>query len=533
MAGPPAGVLCLEDLQWADPASIDFLAYLARRLPERPLRVVATWRSERLGRGTPLRRLLATPRRDGTATAVTLHRLAADDLAPLVRGDADLAARVLAATEGLPLLVVEYLAALDDGAAPPDTLPGGARDLLAGRVDGVSDMADRVLAAAAVIGRDLQPELVRAASGRSEEEVAAALDELVAAGILVEVAGDAPGYEFAHGQLRAIAYEGIGLARRRLLHRRTAEALGARDRRRGVLGAGAAEVARHHRLAGQDDAAAVWEAVAGDRARALLALDEAAAHYTRALALGHPDPARIHVALGDVSVLAGRYGGARAAFETAAAFADPGDVGTVERRLGEVSARLGDWGLADSHYEAALAADPAPPLRARVLADRALVAHRAGRAGPAHASAEAALRTAEAAGDDGARAQALNVLGLLEAAAGRGDRAEARLAESLALARRLGDPAAEIAAANNLARLLRARGAVQEALALARGALERFAAAGDRHREAALHSNVADLLHDLGRRDEAVAHLRCAAEILADVGEPGVLAPEVWKLAEW
>lgn len=541
-AGSVPGVVVLEDLHWADAASIDALAYLVRRLRGRALTVVVTWRSEQVGRGHALRQVLAAARRDGAATALAPGRLDIAAVATLVAGDPDRAARIHAATEGIPLLVVEWLAAGDgggrdgcDGVGVDDamaSLPGGARDLLAARLDGVSATADQVLAAAAVVGRDVQPVVLRAASGRTEEEVAVALDELVAAGILVEAVGERPGYDFAHGQLRSIAYGRTGLARRRLLHRRTAEALGARDGRSG-LGTAAAEVARHHRLAGDEDAAAVWEVVAGDRARALLALDEAAAHYERALALGHPDPVRIHVALGDLRTMAGRYGEARAAYETAAARATPDEVAMVERRLGEVHARLGDWGLADAHFEAALDAPGPAQLRARVLADRALVAHRGGHPDTARTAAEAALATAEAATDDGARAHALNVLGLLDAATGARDLAEHRLSTSLVLARRLDDPAAEIAAANNLARLMRARGSTEQALELSRTALSRFAAAGDRHREAALHSNVADLLRDLGRDEEARTHIHAAASILADVGEPGVLAPEVWKLAEW
>ena len=71
---------------------------------------------------------------------------------------------------------------------------------------------------------------MQTASGRSEEETVAALENLVARGILVEqtttAAGSVPAaYDFSHEKLRALAYEEMGLARRRLLHRRLAETL--------------------------------------------------------------------------------------------------------------------------------------------------------------------------------------------------------------------------------------------------------------------------------------------------------------------
>ncbi len=56
---------------------------------------------------------------------------------------------------------------------------------------------------------------------------------------------------------------------------------------------------------------------------------------------------------------------------------------------------------------------------------------------------------------------------------------------------------------------------------------------GDRHREAALHNNIADLLRASGATQQAMDHLKRAVAIFAEVGEPGVLSPEVWKLVDW
>jgi hypothetical protein len=63
--------------------------------------------------------------------------------------------------------------------------------------------------------------------------------------------------------------------------------------------------------------------------------------------------------------------------------------------------------------------------------------------------------------------------------------------------------------------------------------LARSAAWGDRHREAALRNNLADLERLAGHDDEAMAHLKEAVALFAEVGEPGVLDPEIWKLVEW
>src|SRR6202043_2358976 len=100
---------------------------------------------------------------------------------------------------------------------------------------------------------------VRAASGRSGEEVVAALEELCARGIIVE--RDAA-YDFGHERVRAAVDERSGLARRRLLNGRVAEALTLRH-------GDPALTARHLELAGRADEAAAAYAAAGDRARSL------------------------------------------------------------------------------------------------------------------------------------------------------------------------------------------------------------------------------------------------------------------------
>ncbi|HEV2093306.1 MAG TPA: AAA family ATPase, partial [Rubrobacter sp.] len=240
LGGPPPGVLLLDDLHWADEASLDLLTYLVRRLEDRPLLVLVTWRPEEVTEDHRLRGLIAEARRSGAATVLGLGRLDSDSVRELVTrslGDAaedlgTLASRLGGETEGLPLFLSEYLTAVAEGeldvAEDSWALPGGVQDLLRGRLRTVGETAGQVLAAAAVVGRSFDFDTVRAASGRGEEETLRSLEELVSRGLIREVAdapSDGPTYDFDHDKLRTLVYEGTGLARRRLLHRRAAAAL--------------------------------------------------------------------------------------------------------------------------------------------------------------------------------------------------------------------------------------------------------------------------------------------------------------------
>jgi DNA-binding SARP family transcriptional activator/Tfp pilus assembly protein PilF len=511
--GPAPGVLVVDDVQWADEATLGLLTYGLRRLAGRRLLVLLTSRE-------PLRVVTA----EG-GLVLSLGRLDEGEVGELLRAagpepSPELARRLYEETEGLPFLLVEYLNSLGDD--PDWALPAGARELLLARLDPVSETARQVLAAAAAIGRSFDVDTVRAASGRGDEETVAALEELVRRGLVREGRFE---YDFAHEQLRRLVADETGLARRRLLHGRVADA----------LPGPAAEIARHLRLAGRDAEAASAYRRAAEHARSLFANAEALEHLRAALAVGDPEPASLHAAIGDLQTLQGDYAAALASYETAAALSPPAELGALEHRLGQVRHRRGEWALATAHFEAALAATPAdaPASRARICADLSLSAHDGGDPARAAELAERARALAEEAGDPRALGQAHNLLGALATSEGAASDALTHLGRSLELAEATGDPGARVAALNNLALAHRARGEIEPALELTGAALALCAAQGDRHREAALHNNLADLLHAAGRHEEAMAQLKRAVAIFAEVGAEGEPQPEVWKLARW
>ncbi len=550
---PPPGVLVVEDLHWADEASLDLLTYLVRRLPGRPLCIVATWRSEQLPANHRLRRLIAAVQRSGNATLVSLPRLLPTAVEELVRSAAangaslpeGLEQRLYQETEGLPFFLVEYLTAIAQGAQLTGerewSLPGGARDLLRSRLTQVSEAGWQLLTAAAVIGRSFQFDVLRGTSGRSDEEAVEALEELIVQGLVEEVrAGGAEQallYDFSHEKLRSLVYEETSLARRRILHRRVAEALAGEARGHRERGSVAGQIAHHYQLAGLDAEAAEYFKLAGEHARSLYANAEALSHFHSALALGHPLASALHEAIGDLRTLTGEYGAALTSYETAAALCDPARLPGLEHKMGNLYDRRGEWDLAERHFATAqeeFGKSGRDGERARLYADWSLTAHRQGGIERAVELAERALGLAEAADDASALAQAHNILGILASSQGDRDEANNHLRRSLALAENLGDVSARIAALNNLALAYGASGENERALNLTETALALCVSRGDRHREAALHDNLADLLHAMGRSEEAMAQLKQAVSIFSEIGvDAGAMQPEIWKLTEW
>ncbi len=549
--GPSPGLIWLDDLSWADASTIELVAYLGRRLAGRPIAILVTWRPEELG-SLDRQRIVDAPGRDGRLTRVELGRFDRSEVAAMVT--ASVGGRVATAfvdsmfarSEGLPLYVVEALA------APPssgDAIPGGVLALLRARIELTGQVAGQILSAAAVIGRSFDLGIVRAASGRTDDEAVDGLDELVRRGLVVEI-GSGQGtdiqYDFTHGRLRDVAYDRLSLARRRLLHARVAEALMAPG-----SGAGSgvdrwALIANHQTLAGRTADAAEAHRRAGVQARSIFANAEAREHLEAALALGHLDVVDIHEALGDVLTLLGDYDGALAHLETAAALAGPEREAAIEHRLGLVLARRGDWSRAERHLADALAAigpDGDPSARSRILVDRSAIAQRSGDLDRAEALAGEALVLAHGADDASGTAGAEDLLGIVARA--RGDLVSARLHLERAIAAvdlaeaesgpdGAPDPGVRVAALNTLALISADEGDGERAMALTREALARCELQGDRHRQAALENNLADLLQASGQGDEAMIHLKRAVALFAEVGgRPGELEPEIWKLVEW
>jgi DNA-binding SARP family transcriptional activator/tetratricopeptide (TPR) repeat protein len=265
-------VLLFEDVHLADAASLELLAYTARRFAGLPVLALLTRRPapER----PELDALVHTHRaRGGTLIEIDLPPLPRGAVDALVRSVATLAAdareQVVDAADGNPLLAVESARAAAGGAAGP---PPSLQAMVRGALGRLEPGARRVAELAAVAGRDLT---------RRELGDLAASDDVLRVLDTGLFAPHQQGFGFRHALLRDAARANLPEARRRVRHEELA----------GALRGSAAEIARHLRLAGRDDEAA--DALAGAAADALGvgAVGEAIAFLAEALELRPGDPA--------------------------------------------------------------------------------------------------------------------------------------------------------------------------------------------------------------------------------------------------
>lgn len=290
-------LLILEDIHWADQTTLELLQYLAHRARGMHLLLIATYRSDEVHAAHPLRRLLATLARERSAVDLRLDPLSRDETMELLRGmlgrepDPAFAAAIWRRSEGNPFFVEELVAASSEGSGTalpagtteaPTRLPTTISEAVLSRVYVLGAAAQEALSAAAVIGRRVEFDLLREVLDVSEETLVELLEEIHAHQLLVEEHGSGgEWYSFPHTLMLEAIYESLISRRRRLLHRRIAEAL---DRLATPTPSRLDELAYHFRLGGQHDRAYEYARRAGDEAGRLRAWDDAAAHYEHALA---------------------------------------------------------------------------------------------------------------------------------------------------------------------------------------------------------------------------------------------------------
>ncbi len=295
-AGPL--LILLEDVHWADPASIDLLRDIAVSLDQWPALLVATYRIDALAPRHPFFQHLVALVREADGLRLDLKGLDVGAFHALVAASYRLsdpdAARLVAYLErhadGNPFFAVELLRALEEdgllragedrsslGELTRVVVPTLLSQVIDGRIARLGEDTRLPLAIAAVIGQEVPLGLWAALAGLDEDALLVIVERAVNAHLL-DAEQDGTHVRFVHALTREALYEGLLPPRQRLWHRRVAEALAADP------GADPDAVALHFQQAG-DPRAWEWLAAAGDRAQRLYAWLTASERLRAAAAL--------------------------------------------------------------------------------------------------------------------------------------------------------------------------------------------------------------------------------------------------------
>lgn len=291
-------VLVVDDLHWADSATLDWLVFLIDQRAATSLLVIATYRPQEAS--PALEAVIAGWQRQSRARRLELEGLSDDDalaLAEALGGQAsgDLRSHWVHQSGGNPYFLTELTRAAAD--QPPNDL---ASLVLTRLRSMVSADAFQVLQAAAVLGDGADAVGLRLTGGRSEEETIDALDALVAARVLSESHG---AYSFVHPLIASVVQGDLSVARRRFLHRRAAQAIERTNAGHCAQTVGA--LIMHYAAAGEPEIAARYADLATIKAREVGALAESASYARQALTWAPTPDRRLRLAETLVIVEAG------------------------------------------------------------------------------------------------------------------------------------------------------------------------------------------------------------------------------------
>ena len=497
-------VLVVDDLQWADPSSLTFLASALARLPR--LAAVLAFRpdepafdSARVGgvADPAATAALAAVRATRTVVDVTVGALPDAALAALV-GDPRLTAVLRTETDRTPFALAEVLrelavrgaaAAGPDGRWQPRDATAvalaievgrqGQRRAVRRRAERETGVRAQVLALVALLARETTARVVATAAGLDPREALDALSGLATAGLLR--LGE-QGWATAHDLVGETVTAALAPGERGRLHGLLAAALEAAD-------ADPAEVARHHRDAGDGTAAAAAFERAAHRALAEHATREAAAHAEAGLAL-----------------------------QTRS--------GLLEVRA-EARAAHGDVAGALADLQAAGGTGPARSRRMSRSAMLTMGAH-----DPARAAELAELAVVEAGADAAARAVALETAAVLDVNLGRPGRAAERADAALVLFRGLGDGAGVARILDGRAMAAFLDGRISEAVGLFGRIAALFEDSGDLLRVVTPRSTRGHGLVFHAEPEAGLAETSAALQLATDLGTPEGRGYALWHRSE-
>ncbi|MCI0729088.1 MAG: tetratricopeptide repeat protein [Chloroflexi bacterium] len=551
-------LLILDDLQWADPGSLELFRYLSRHLPALAILVLGLYRETELGRGHPLWEMLRDLGSHPTYRRFLLERL---DRQGVERVLADMWQQPVPAafiekiyqhTEGNPLyieevakgLVEEGTVAWQDGrlrflALTDVNLPSSVHEAVWRRIAHLNRETQALLHQAAVLGQTFKFDDLQEMSGRSGREVLESLDTALERQLVQEVPGDTM-LRFRHFEIQRVLYADLGPLRRRILHRQAGEALERRAMPRPERIA--VELVYHFGEAGETGKALVYGLEAARQAQVAYANDQALERYNQVLALlDLMDPEErppswqelrflAHKSIGEVLTLVGRYDAALVHCTSAwQLFASEQIPAVSPHQLADLCRQTAEIHERRSEFEVALEwlgkgfrfldeNEPGPEL-ARLYILLGWVRIGQGRYEAAQAPLQRALALAQSTHLRQVEASSFRRLGSVAWHTGNYGQAMTHWRHSLGIYQEIGDQQGESKALNNLGLIMRDRGDYLEAKQYFEQALAISQEIGDRWHEGLTFNNLSYTLRGLGNYEATRWHLEQALAISQEIGD--------------
>lgn len=341
-------ILFIDDIHWADSASLSLLHYIAREIGTERILVLATYRSEEIaasqdGQPHPLLDTLRLMGREGIFKDIQLQNLTRTEvgtiaesmLGGIVKGD--LVERLAAESRGIPLFVVESLRMLyaqgslvrENGQWQLNVdrfdVPDKVKNVILRRLDSLKPSQRRILDAASAVGERFDPRLVAAVVAQDNLDVLESLNVIARSTLLVRYEADY--YRFVHAKFREMLYDQISVPLKKEYHSRIADKLESLTLEL-TKHIPVSDLAYHYSQAGNVEKSVRYSLAAGKDSLLRFSNKEALAHYSYVLRTISEDPEYLHEKVAALEGLGEAFFAASMFKEATRTFVQLGDVST-------------------------------------------------------------------------------------------------------------------------------------------------------------------------------------------------------------
>lgn len=535
-------ILFIDDLQWADSASLSILHYISRAIGSSRILIIGTFRSEELapdseGHPHPLMETLRLMSRGDLYVEIKLSSLSQSEVEKLAESmvtgnmDRDLIEKLAQESQGNPLFAIESLRLLsesgnliqEDGrwrlSGDKVGIPDKVRDIILRRIDFLNSTQRRLLDFASVAGENFDATVIALAFPMDKLAVLENLNQISHTSMLVSPTDSV--YRFGHAKFREVLYEELSSPLKKEYHARVAETIEKNAQIKGDIPVN--ELAFHYMRAGKKEKSVKYALLAGEYARRRFSNTEAIDYFNQVLnivsdGIEKSDEKLFALeGLGDIYHAIGLYEKAKDMFEKTTETADTGDVRlralrkTISARAHRKMANvlwdaIGDIEKAKAHHEKALKIleDESESVElASLYDDIAHMCYRTEDMGRAISSAEKALEIAERLNACEVAASSCASLGTALAYSGENKKAIVYLEKALKISLDNGYMATALRAYNNIPLALSSE-ENERCLECYEKGLELAKRVGDVYNQSLLGFNLAGMKFNMGNIAEAV-----------------------------
>ena len=290
-------ILFIDDLHWADSASLSMLHYISRSIISERILVIATFRTEEVKPfvegGNKLSETLRIMGREGLFKEIHLGPLSQANVCSIAENmlgskvKLSFIQTLTVESQGIPLFIIESLRMLYEQEAllkengewqlnvDKFNIPSKVKDIILRRVESLTHDQKRILEVAATIGEVFDPKLVAAVVSKDSLDVIESLNTIAESTLLVHFEGDS--YKFDHAKSREMLYEQIPLPLRREYHLRIAKKI---ENSKCPSELKVNDLAYHYVKSGNEKKSILYSLAAGKNALARFSNTEAINHFT-------------------------------------------------------------------------------------------------------------------------------------------------------------------------------------------------------------------------------------------------------------